>query len=228
MSYRVAGPRRFSRRSKQRSTMWCPRQAAGRKPGGRPACAPRWRRGVLAAQQARPGGTWISAGEPLCLIGDSDTGKSHLLIGLGTAAAQQGFRVRPGHEAGQRARRGRRRTSARQDDRPLRAGRAALHRRARLHGTRPPRRRAALPGPHRARGNQLLCHRLEPAVLRLHAHLHRSEALRGDHRPAQLRRKHSRDRHQFLPPRARGPAATRAKPAYGPTAHRGRRRSRGG
>ena len=37
---------------------------------------------------------WIRAGEPLCLIGDSGTGKSHLLIGLGTAAAQAGFRVR--------------------------------------------------------------------------------------------------------------------------------------
>lgn len=40
------------------------------------------------------GGAWITAGEPLCLIGDSGTGKSHLLIALGTAAAQQGFRVR--------------------------------------------------------------------------------------------------------------------------------------
>jgi len=33
-------------------------------------------------------------GEPLCLIGDSGTGKSHLLIGLGTAAAEAGFRVK--------------------------------------------------------------------------------------------------------------------------------------
>ncbi len=32
--------------------------------------------------------------QPLCLIGDSGTGKSHLLIALGTAAAQQGYRVR--------------------------------------------------------------------------------------------------------------------------------------
>lgn len=40
------------------------------------------------------GGAWIKAGEPLCLIGDSGTGKSHLLIGLGTAAAEQGWRVR--------------------------------------------------------------------------------------------------------------------------------------
>ena len=39
-------------------------------------------------------GEWIRKGDPLCLIGDSGTGKSHLLIGLGTAAAQQGWRVR--------------------------------------------------------------------------------------------------------------------------------------
>ena len=37
---------------------------------------------------------WVAAGQPLCLIGDSGTGKSHLLIGLGTAAAEQGYRVR--------------------------------------------------------------------------------------------------------------------------------------
>jgi DNA replication protein DnaC len=37
---------------------------------------------------------WVSAGHPLCLIGDSGTGKSHLLIGLGTAAAEAGHRVR--------------------------------------------------------------------------------------------------------------------------------------
>src|ERR1017187_10091974 len=37
---------------------------------------------------------WVAAGQPLCLIGDSGTGKSHLLIGLGTAAAENGYRVR--------------------------------------------------------------------------------------------------------------------------------------
>ncbi|MGV9557431.1 IS21-like element helper ATPase IstB [Streptomyces sp. NPDC003522] len=37
---------------------------------------------------------WVKKGEPLCLIGDSGTGKSHLLIGLGTAAAMAGCRVR--------------------------------------------------------------------------------------------------------------------------------------
>ena len=37
---------------------------------------------------------WVRAGEPLCLIDDSGTGKSHLLIGLGAAAAMAGHRVR--------------------------------------------------------------------------------------------------------------------------------------
>lgn len=39
-------------------------------------------------------GDWIRRGDPLCLIGDSGTGKSHLLIGLGTAAAEQGHPVK--------------------------------------------------------------------------------------------------------------------------------------
>jgi DNA replication protein DnaC len=37
---------------------------------------------------------WVRNREPLCLIGDSGTGKLHLLIGLGSAAAMAGFRVR--------------------------------------------------------------------------------------------------------------------------------------
>lgn len=37
---------------------------------------------------------WVKAGQPLCLIGDSGTGKTHLLIGLATAAAEAGHRVR--------------------------------------------------------------------------------------------------------------------------------------
>jgi DNA replication protein DnaC len=39
-------------------------------------------------------GAWVAAGQPCCLIGDSGTGKSHLLIGLGTAAAEHGYRVK--------------------------------------------------------------------------------------------------------------------------------------
>lgn len=37
---------------------------------------------------------WVRKGLPLCLIGDSGTGKSHLLIALGTEAALAGHRVR--------------------------------------------------------------------------------------------------------------------------------------
>lgn len=37
---------------------------------------------------------WGKKGLPLCLIGDSGTGKSHLLIALGTEGAMAGFRVR--------------------------------------------------------------------------------------------------------------------------------------
>ena len=35
-------------------------------------------------------GEWIAQGEPVVLLGDSGTGKSHLLIGLGMAACQSG------------------------------------------------------------------------------------------------------------------------------------------
>lgn len=39
-------------------------------------------------------GQWIDKGQPLVLLGDSGTGKTHLLIALGIAAAEQGRRVR--------------------------------------------------------------------------------------------------------------------------------------
>lgn len=40
---------------------------------------------------------WVRKGQPLCLIGDSGTGKSHLLIALGTEAAMAGYRVKYTH-----------------------------------------------------------------------------------------------------------------------------------
>lgn len=39
-------------------------------------------------------GDWIDASRPLVLLGDSGTGKTHLLIGVGMAACQTGRRVR--------------------------------------------------------------------------------------------------------------------------------------
>jgi DNA replication protein DnaC len=40
------------------------------------------------------GGAYLDAGNPVVFLGDSGTGKSHLLIGLGIAACEQGRRVR--------------------------------------------------------------------------------------------------------------------------------------
>lgn len=39
-------------------------------------------------------GNYLDAGEPVVMLGDSGTGKTHLLIGLGLAACEQGRRVR--------------------------------------------------------------------------------------------------------------------------------------
>ncbi len=40
------------------------------------------------------GGAYLDAGEPVVLLGDSGTGKSHLLIGLVVPACEQGRRIR--------------------------------------------------------------------------------------------------------------------------------------
>ena len=39
-------------------------------------------------------GDWIAQGQPAVFLGDSGTGKTHLLIGAGVAACEHGFRVR--------------------------------------------------------------------------------------------------------------------------------------
>ena len=55
--------------------------------GATPSIAP-------AALASLAAGDWIAAGEPVVLLGDSGTGKTHLLIGLGIAACDRGLRVR--------------------------------------------------------------------------------------------------------------------------------------
>ena len=50
--------------------------------------------GIAAQLAALATGAWIDAGHPVVLLGDSGTGKTHLLIGLGLAACEQGRRVR--------------------------------------------------------------------------------------------------------------------------------------
>jgi DNA replication protein DnaC len=50
---------------------------------------------IQAAQLATlTSGAYLNAGEPVVLLGDSGTGKTHLLIGLGLAACEQGRKVR--------------------------------------------------------------------------------------------------------------------------------------
>jgi DNA replication protein DnaC len=50
--------------------------------------------GIAAQLATLATGAWIDAAQPLVLLGDSGTGKTHLLIGLGLAACEQGHRVR--------------------------------------------------------------------------------------------------------------------------------------
>ena len=47
-----------------------------------------------ATVSALEAGTYLTRGEPIVLLGDSGTGKSHLLIGLGMAACERGASVR--------------------------------------------------------------------------------------------------------------------------------------
>jgi DNA replication protein DnaC len=49
---------------------------------------------AAATLGALANGGYLDAGQPVVLLGDSGTGKSHLLIGLGMAACEQGRRVR--------------------------------------------------------------------------------------------------------------------------------------
>ncbi len=50
--------------------------------------------GIAAQLATLATGAWIDAGQPVVALGDSGTGKTHLLIGLGLAACDQGRRVR--------------------------------------------------------------------------------------------------------------------------------------
>jgi len=58
-----------------------------------------WRQGAWISDSgpnlSTPGLRWRSdAGEPVVFLGDSETGKSHLLIGMGVAACEEGRPVR--------------------------------------------------------------------------------------------------------------------------------------
>jgi hypothetical protein len=101
-------------------------------------------------------GSYLDTGEPVVLLGDSGTGKTHRLIGLGLAAlrARPPRPLRHHRAAGQRARRSRQRTHPVPRHSPLRPPRPALPGRNRLPPDRPPRRRTAVPDHHRTRGTR--------------------------------------------------------------------------
>ncbi len=134
-----------------------------------------------------------------------DRGLRHGQVAPADRAGHRGGRaglpgpLRHRHRPGQRARRGRRRPHADQGDRPLRADRPALPGRARLHRAGPARRRAALPGFHRERGEELHRDRVQRRVQRVGPGVHRSPALRRDRRPPHLRRPHHHHRNWLLP-----------------------------
>ncbi|GFG49445.1 ATP-binding protein [Mycolicibacterium agri] len=135
-------------------------------------------------------GDWISKGQPLCLIGDSGTGKSHLLIALGTAAAERGFRVRYTlatrlvNELVEAA-----------DDKQLTktinryGGLISYFGRAGLHGTRQTRRRTVVPGSDRAGGKNAIAIASNEAFSGW-TKPYRPAALRSHCRPTYLRRHH--------------------------------------
>jgi DNA replication protein DnaC len=96
-----------------------------------PSAAPTVKPATIATLAS---GNHLDVGEPIVLLGDSGTGKSHLLIGLGLAACEQGRRVRYAtaaqlvNELAEAA--DERRLSPHR--RPLRPPRPAMPRRARL------------------------------------------------------------------------------------------------
>ena len=149
---------------------------------------------------------WVKAGHPLCLIGDSGTGKSHLLIGLGTAAAEAGHRVRYTlasklvNELVEAA-----------DDKQLsktiaRYGRVDLLCLDELGYMELDRRGAELlPGLDREGGAISDRHRLQRTLQRVDQNLHRPAALRRHRRPTHLRRTDHRNRHHLIPARTRPP-----------------------
>jgi len=160
-------------------------------------------------------GTWTGHGQPLVLLGDSGTGKTHLLTGAGTAACEQGRSVRYTTCAAlvNELARGRRRAHPCQDDRPLRTARPAVLRRARLPAPGPPRRGAAVPGHHRTRRKSLHRRGEQRAVLRVGPDLHRPPPSRRRRRPAHLQRPHHPDRHRLLPA-ARHPGPEAGDPRW--------------
>jgi len=137
--------------------------------------------GIAAQLATLATGAWIDAGQPVVLIGDSGTGKTHLLIGLGLAACEQGRRVRYATTA-QLVNELAEAADGRQLSRvvAVRPPRPAPARRTRLRPPRPARSRTAVPDHHRTGGESLHRPGDQPAVQRVGSRLPRPPACRRD------------------------------------------------
>ncbi|MFC9769223.1 ATP-binding protein [Rhodococcus jostii] len=112
-------------------------------------------------------GGYLDAGEPVVLLGDSCTGKSHLLIGLGLAACEQGRRVRyiTCAQLVGRTRRGRRRTDPPPAWSPATGASICCCSTNSATSNRPPWSGNAVPDHHRTGGTGEYRDRIESAVL---------------------------------------------------------------
>jgi DNA replication protein DnaC len=156
-------------------------------------------------------GEWVKKGLSLCLIGDSGTGRSHLLIALGTEAAMADYRVRY-----TRATKLVNELVEAADEKVLtktiaRYGRVDLLCIDELRYMELDRRGAELLF-------QVLTEREEKNSVAIASNesfsgwtkVHRPQALRGHRRPAHLQWCDHPDRHRVLPPRPHpGPSRTR-------------------
>ena len=137
-------------------------------------------------------GAYLDHGEPVVLPGDNGTGKTHLLTGRGLAACKQGRRVRYVTTAalnGELVEAADQRTLSRVVGRYGRLDLLLLDE-PRLRPGRPPRRRAAVPGHHRAGRTSHDRDRDQPPVQRMGSCLPRPPPGRRDRQPRPLRRAH--------------------------------------
>lgn len=146
-------------------------------------------------------GHYMDAGEPVVLLGDSGTGKSHLLIGLGLAACEQGRRVRyvtTAQLVNELVEAADERVLSRVVARYGRLDLLCLDE-SRIRPNRPSRSGITVPDHHRTRRTSLGRDRHQPAVQRMGHRFSRPAPRRRHRRPCHLQRPHHRDRHQVLP-----------------------------
>jgi hypothetical protein len=159
------------------------------------------RSGVAASQlRALAEGEYVAKAEPILLIGEAGTGKTHLATGLCVAACRQRRRARFTtataliNELGGGARQ-----SAQSRARSMGAAGPDLHRRTRLRASRRNRLRADVSGDRRPGGEGGGDRDHQFAVLGMVAGDPEPEAVQGADRPADRPCAHHHHRRRFIP-----------------------------